>query len=82
MWNRSGRGATCSFLLSGDNIELMQFELQPNEEFVNLWKSHRPKIHFILALVIYLKVMDFILRLFQSAGWKTSPLTHGEFPLQ
>lgn len=48
----------------------MQFELQPNEGFVNLWKSYRPKIRLTLALVIYLKVVDFILILFQSAAWK------------
>lgn len=67
----------CRFLLSGDNLELMQFELLPNEGSINLCKSYRPKIHLTLALVIYVKVMDFILLiLFQSADWKTSPFTH------
>lgn len=70
-----GRGGGQCVGLSGDNIELMQFELQPNEGFVNLCKSYRPKIHLILALVIYLKVMDFILILFQSAAWKASQRT-------
>lgn len=65
----------CRFLLSGDNFELMQFEPQANEGFVSLWKSYRPKNKLILALVISLKVMDFILLiLFQSADWKTLPL--------
>lgn len=79
----TGQGERQRVGLSGDSIELMQFELQPNEGFVNLWKSYsRPKIHLILALVIHLKVMDFIVTLFQSADWKTSLLTPGEFPLQ
>lgn len=79
MRNRSRWGAMCRFLLSSDNLELMQFELQSNKGFVNLWKSYRPKIHLTLALVIYVKVTDFnLLVLFPSADWKTSPLTHWE----
>ena len=32
----TGQGRGKSVSLSGDNIELMQLELQPNEGFVNL----------------------------------------------
>lgn len=34
-----GQGGGWYVGLSGDNIELMQFELEPNEGFVKLWKS-------------------------------------------
>lgn len=83
LWNGPGPGAEGKILSSGDNLELMQFELGPDEGLANLWKSYRPKIHLLLALVIYSKVTDFtLLTPFQSADWSISPSTHWGFPLQ
>lgn len=58
LWKGPGPGAECKILASGDNLELIQFELGPDEGLANLWKSYRPKTHLILALVIYSKVTD------------------------
>lgn len=45
-------------MCKSSKLELMQFEQQPIERFVFLWKSHRPKIALILAPVMYSKVTD------------------------
>lgn len=44
-----GMGTLRRFLVSDNNLELIQFEIQPKEGFVHLWKSYSPKIHFVLA---------------------------------